>query len=219
MNEHYHCSLIGVTDRYHRAINKIYIWKIFNSIARTSYLILVILIDEYHCLDEQCSWMFHLELTSHHSGQTLYRIKSLLDCYRSCFDVLWINWMTIALAYFLKWTIFASHTETTAHDWTLAGWCCVLSSQCTSIHLMIHQCHLDLFVKCSRKMRSSIILQRYGTNVILNTSWDSDIVRWWSSYIIMIMKQTTSLQTIGEGELRGCSPACTIGLGDLHTTM
>jgi len=156
----------------------------------------VILIDEYHCLDEQCSWMFHLELTSHHSGQTLYRIKSLLDCYRSCFDVLWINWMTIALAYFLKWTIFASHTETTAHDWTLAGWCCVLSSQCTSIHLMIHQCHLDLFVKCSRKMPSSIILQRYGTNVILNTSWDSDIVRWWSSYIIMIMKQTTSLPTI-----------------------
>ena len=63
----------------------------------------------------------------------------------------WINWMTVSLAYFLEWTIFASHTEVTACDWTLAGWCCVLCSQCTRIHPMIHQCHLDLFVKCSRK--------------------------------------------------------------------
>jgi len=39
LNEHYHCSLTGVIDRYHRAINKIYIWKIFNSIAFTSYYI------------------------------------------------------------------------------------------------------------------------------------------------------------------------------------
>ena len=143
--------------------------------------------------------MFYLELTSHHSGQTLCWIKLLLHWYRPYFDVLWSNWMTIVLAYFLEWTIFASHhsyTEVTACDWTLAGWCCVLSSQCTSIHLMIHQCYLDLFVKCSRKMRSNIILQRHGTNVILNTSWDSDIVRWWSSYIIMIMKQTASLPTI-----------------------
>jgi len=89
-----------------------------------------------------------------------------------------------------------SYTEVTVRDLTLAGWCCVLSSQCTSIHLMIHQCRLDLLVKFSHRMRSSIILQRYGTNVILNTSLDSDIVRWWSSYTIMIMKQTTSLPTI-----------------------
>jgi len=81
--------------------------------------------------------------------------------------------------------ISSSHTEVTTCDWTLAGWCCVLSSQCTNIHLMIHQCHPDLFVKCSRRMHSSIILQRYGTNVILNTSLDSDIARWWSSYIII----------------------------------
>ena len=101
----------------------------------------------------------------------------------------WINWMTIALGYFLEWTIFASHTEITTRDWTLAGWCCVLSSQCTSIHLMIHQCHLDLFVKCSHRMRSSIIPQRYGTSVILNTSLDNDTVRWWSSYTITAMEQ------------------------------
>ena len=159
----------------------------------------MILIDEQYCLDEQCSWMFHLELTSHRSGQTLCRIKSLLDCYHSCFDVLWINWMTIALTYYLEWTIFASHylyAEVTARDWTLAGWCCVLSSQCTSIHLMIHQCHLDLFVKCSRKMHSNIILQRYETSVKLNMALNNNTVRWWSSYIIMIMKQTTSLPTI-----------------------
>jgi len=152
----------------------------------------MILIDEHYYLDEQCSWMSHLELTFHHSGQTLYWIKLLLDCYRSCFDVLWNNWMTIALEYFLESTIFASHhlyAEVTARDWTLAGWCCVLSSQCTSIHLMIHQCHLDLFVKCSHRMRSSIIPRRYGTSVILKTSLDDNTVRWWSSYTITVMKQ------------------------------
>ena len=130
----------------------------------------MILIDEHYYLDEQCSWISHLKLTSYCSGQTLYCIKLLLDCYRSRFDVLWNNWMTVALIYYLKWTVFASHhsyTEVTAHDWTLAGWCCVLSSQCMSVHPMIHQCHPDLLVKYLRKMHSSIILQRYGTNVIL----------------------------------------------------
>jgi len=160
----------------------------------------VILIDEHYYLDEQCSWISHLKLTSYCSGQTLYCIKLLLDCYRSRFDVLWNNWMTVALIYYLKWTVFASHhsyTEVTAHDWTLAGWCCVLSSQCMSVHPMIHQCHPDLFVKYLRKMHSSIILQRYGTNVIFKkTSLNSNTVRWWLSYIIMIMKQTTSLPTI-----------------------
>jgi len=113
----------------------------------------------------------------------------MLDCYRSCFDVLWNNWMTNALAYFLEWTIFASHTEVTARGWTLAGWCRVLSSQCTSIHLMIHQCHLDLFVKCSHRMRSNIILQWYGTSVILNTSLTNNTIRWWSSYTITVTEQ------------------------------
>jgi len=65
-------------------------------------LYLVILIDEYHCPDEQCSWMFHLELTSHRSGQTLYWLKLLFHWYRSYFDVLWSNWMTIVLVYFLE---------------------------------------------------------------------------------------------------------------------
>jgi len=51
----------------------------------------------------------------------------MLDCYRSCFDVLEINWMTIALAYFLEWTIFAFHWNCCTS--TLAGWCCILSSQ------------------------------------------------------------------------------------------
>ena len=56
---------------------------------------LMILIDEHYHLDEQCSWISHLELTSHHSGQTLWWIKLLLDCYHSCFDIIWINWMTM----------------------------------------------------------------------------------------------------------------------------
>ena len=93
--------------------------------------------------------------------------------------------MTSVFIYYLERTIFASqhlYTEVATRDWTLAGWCCVLSSQCTRIHLMIHQCHPDLFPKCLRKMHSSIILQRYGTNVILKTSLDDNTVRWWSSY-------------------------------------
>jgi len=42
-----------------------------------------------------------LEFKSHRSGQTLCRIKLLLDCYRSRFDVLWNNWMTIILIYYI----------------------------------------------------------------------------------------------------------------------
>ena len=52
-----------------------------------------------------------------------------------------------------------------------------------------NQCHLDFFVKCSHRMHSSIILQRYGTSVILNTSLDNNTVRWWSSYTITVMEQ------------------------------
>jgi len=124
-----------------------------------------------------------------HTYMSSFWTNIMLDCYRSCFDVLWNNWMTNALAYFLEWTIFASHTEVTARGWTLAGWCRVLSSQCTSIHLMIHQCHLDLFVKCSHRMRSNIILQWYGTSVILNTSLTNNTIRWWSSYTITVTEQ------------------------------
>jgi len=29
LDEHYHRSLIGVINRYHRSINKTYIWEIF----------------------------------------------------------------------------------------------------------------------------------------------------------------------------------------------
>ena len=39
LNEHYYHSLTGVINCYHRSINKIYIWRIFNSIAWTSYYI------------------------------------------------------------------------------------------------------------------------------------------------------------------------------------
>jgi len=84
-------------------------------------LYLVILIDEYYYLDEQCSWISLLESTSHHFGQTLCRTKLLLDCYHSHFYVLWNNWMTIALTYYLEWTMFASHhsyTEVTSRDRT-----------------------------------------------------------------------------------------------------
>jgi len=39
LDEHYHRSLIGVINRYHRSINKTYIWEIFNIIGWTSYYI------------------------------------------------------------------------------------------------------------------------------------------------------------------------------------
>ena len=98
LNEHYHRSPTEVINRYHRSINKTYIRRIFNIIGWTSYY-LVILIDKYYY--KKCSWISHLELTFHRSGQTLHRIKLLLDCYRSRFDVLWNNWMTIAFTYYL----------------------------------------------------------------------------------------------------------------------
>jgi len=83
------------------------------------------------------------------------------------------------------------------YTWLNTGWMVLCSLQPVYEHTSDDpSIHLDLFVKCSHRMRSSIILQRYGTSVILKTSLDNNTVRWWSSYIIMIMKQTTSLPTM-----------------------
>jgi len=120
-DEHYHRSLTGAINRYHRSINKTYIRRTFNIIEWTSYDVWWSWLMNIAIWNKQCSWISHLELTSHRSGQALCRIKLQLDCYRSCFNVFSNNWTTIALAYYLKWTMFTSHhsyTEVTSCDWT-----------------------------------------------------------------------------------------------------
>ena len=82
LDEHYHRSLTGVINCYHCSRNKTYLENIQRYwINKLIYL--MILTDEHCYLDEQCSWMSHLELTSHHSGQTLWWISVTRVRFRS----------------------------------------------------------------------------------------------------------------------------------------